>query len=223
MALVGQTLTLRGEWPHPWQLSYWLPSERQQCQKDITALGVATLAATTTTMARALKALIPGTPIEMLTDTKRTTTPLSAPASRIDTREGLLIVLGEPKSLEHPAFVEWVSQLARQPSALYLLHTSALRAHHPLACSGQLYAFALPRLQSPQRIELLMHHLPLNGLLLLDSAPATLADARWLNAMRALPLWSAPGISSPADDLPLTELHNYPAPSSHANAQGALA
>ena len=135
----------------------------------------------------------------------------------------MLIVLGEPKSLEQPEFIAWASQLARQQSSLYLLHGSPTRANHPLASSGQLYPFALPRLQRRERIELLTQHLPLSGLLLLDTTATTLADARWLYGMRPLPIWSAPGVSSTEYALPVTELRNYPAPSEPPNAQGALA
>tara|TARA_R110000796_G_scaffold7549_1_gene25782 strand:- start:12311 stop:14779 length:2469 start_codon:yes stop_codon:yes gene_type:complete len=239
MALVGQTLTLRGECPHPWQLRYRLPAEQQRCQQDLNALGITTLTATNDAMKHTLSALLPAVPNALATGTGAFDPSASEQASSepapiiqfiaddadtaLDTSEGLLIVLGEPKSLEQPAFIAWVSQLARQQSSLYLLHGSPTRANHPLASSGQLYPFMLPRLQRRERVELLMHHLPLSGLLLLDTTATTLADAHWLHGMRPLPIWSAPGVSSTDDALPVTELRDYPAPSEHANAQGALA
>ena len=239
MAMVGQTLTLRGEYPHPWQLRYWLPEQQQRCQQDLNALGVTTLTATTDMIQHTLTALLPALPCAITTGTSVFKPAVSASASAepapliefitddgemaLEANEGLLLVLGEPKSLEQPAFIAWVSQLARQPSSLYLLHGNPIRAHHPLASSGQLYPFMLPRLQRRERIDLLIQHLPLKGLLLMDTAATTLADAHWLHGMRPLPIWSAPGVSSTEYALPVTELRDYPAPSEHANAQGTLA
>tara|TARA_R110001599_G_scaffold60939_3_gene169258 strand:+ start:19846 stop:22332 length:2487 start_codon:yes stop_codon:yes gene_type:complete len=240
MALVGQTLTLRGECPHPWQLCYRLPAEQQRCQQDLNALGITTLTAATEAMKHTLSALLPAMPNALATSTGAFDLAVSAPASSerapiiqfvaddadtaLDASSGgLLIVLGEPKSLEQPAFIAWASQLARQQSSLYLLHGSPTRANHPLASSGQLYPFMLPRLQRRERIELLIQHLPLSGLLLLDTTATTLTDAHWLHGMRPLPIWSAPGVSSTEYALPVTELRDYPAPSEHSNAQGVLA
>lgn len=221
MALVGQTLTLRGECPHPWQLNYRLPSERQQCRKDISALGLTALTATTPAIAYALMALIPGTPTKLVNESEGTPTPLTIPAPSINTSGGLLMVLGESSSLEHPGFIQWVSQLTRQHSALYLLHTNALRANHPLASSGQLYEFSLPKLQRRQRITLLAQHLPLSGLLLMDDAPATQADARWLHQLRPLPVWKAPNVVVAPYDLPVQTLSSYPTPVTPTESQGA--
>lgn len=246
MALLGQTLILRGECPHPWQLRYRLPAERQRCQQDLNALGITALTATTDAMQHTLSALLPAVPNALATHTGafepavfESASPEPALIIQFVTEDeeiaeekeialdassgGLLLVLGEPKSLEQPSFIAWVSQLARQQSSLYLLHGTPTRANHPLASSGQLYPFILPRLHRRERIALLVDHLPLSGLLLMDTAATTLADAHWLHGMRPLPIWSAPGISSTEYALPVTELRDYPAPSKHPSAQGALA
>lgn len=193
-------LALHGNCPHPWRLGYTLPDDKSILLADLNALGVSCLRPTTPVLARRLAYDLPALAIEPNNAPAGNATPaqrasVSAIAPEPAPRSGLIVLACQMESLNNPAFIRWVSELAREQHSLYLLSLAPIAAHHPLAASGHLFYWPLAVSRRTERVALLRQHLPLAGIVLLDDAPASLADARWLLAANPAPLWLAPGIS----------------------------
>lgn len=196
-------LTLHGNAPHPWRLGYTLPDDTSVLLADLNALGVSYLSPTTPALACQLAGSLPECMIEQAkahTSKATPASPTSAPAiaPRPAPCSGLIALACQAESLSKPAFVQWVSELAREQRSLYLLSLAPIAAHHPLAASGHLFYWPLAVSRRTERVALLRQHLPLTGVVLLDDAPASQADARWLLAAKPTPLWLAPGITPDA-------------------------
>lgn len=191
-------LTLHGNTPHPWRLDYTLPDDKTALLADLNALGVSSLRPTTPALSRQLEGNLPEFLSEQAkaTPAQRTLMPAISPEPM--PHSGLIALACQAESLSNPAFIQWVSELAREQRSLYLLSLAPISAHHPLAASGHLFYWPLTVSRRTERVALLRQHLPLAGIVLLDDAPASQADAHWLLAANPTPLWLAPGITPDA-------------------------
>lgn len=188
-------LTLCGSQPHAWRLKYRLPEQRVQLETDLNALGIHSLAPTTQALGRWLPSVLPSVALTAYpwpaasqnAPLPNTNAPFTQPATG-----ALIAVAGQPESLNQPDLLALACKLAAQQQETYLLlldHPG--RAASPLLTSGSAFVLPLATSRYQERVDLCHAHLPLSAVLLLDTQPATLADAAWLSAQQPL-TWLAP-------------------------------
>lgn len=198
-----QQLTLSGSHPHAWRLTYRLPGQRAALHADLHALGVTQVMPTTVALSHWLTAALPAiaqAPMQAMLPAATSTpeSPCRPPVSltqlskRLANQGGLVAVAGQSESLQQPALTELANTLAKHQQATYLLLlTPGSQAENALISSGHVYTVPLTMSRWDERVTLCQRHLPLNAVLLLDTQPATLADAHWLTQQQPLP-WLVP-------------------------------
>lgn len=200
-----QQLMLCGSQPHAWRLSYRLPEQRAALLADLHALGATRVMPTTRALGHWLTAVLPAmaqAPMKALLPAATPAaarTPQESPQenqrliSQLLASKGTLIaVAGQSESLQQPALTELANTLAKQQQATYLLLlTPTGQTASALISSGHVYSVPMATSRWEERVALCHAHLPLSAVLLLDTQPATLADARWLSEQQPLP-WLVP-------------------------------
>ncbi|HAA44929.1 MAG: glycosyl transferase family protein [Halomonas sp. 54_146] len=201
LARSGQReLTLSGSQPHAWRFTYRLPEQRAALEADLQTLSIYSLAPTTQSLGQWLASVLPSI---QLTACQAPQAPQVPAAQSIPTPSNeaiftppttgtLIAVAGQPESLNQPELAELAATLATQQQEIYLLplnHPSCTAS--PLLNSGSVFVVPLATSRYQERVALCHAHLPLNAVLLLDTQPATLADATWLSEKQPL-TWLVP-------------------------------
>jgi GT2 family glycosyltransferase len=188
-------LTLCGSQPHAWRLKYRLPEQRAQLEADLHALGIHALAPTTQTLSRWLPGVLPSVALTAYPSPaahQHAPLPNTNVPFTLSATGALIAVVGQPESLNQPELLALACRLAAQQQETYLLlldHPG--RTASPLLTSGSAFVLPLATSRYQERVDLCHAHLPLSAVLLLDTQPATLADAAWLSAQQSL-TWLAP-------------------------------
>lgn len=195
-----QQLTLSGSHPHAWRQTYRLPEQRAALQADLHALGVTCVMPTTVALSHWLNAVLPSmaqAPLHTMLPTTATAPASASPhltqfSERLAHEGTLIAVAGQSESLQQPALVELANTLANTQQATYLLLlTPPSQAASALISSGHVYTVPIASSRWAERVSLCHQHLPLSAVLLLDTQPASLADAHWLAEQQRLP-WLVP-------------------------------
>ena len=210
LARSGQRqLTLCGSQPHAWRLAYRLPEQRTDLAADLHALGVTSAMPTTYALSHWLTATLPAmaqAPVTatllanhaLVTNHAPSTKHAPATANQaqanvvLPSHGALIAVAGQSESLQQPALAELANALAKQQQATYLLLLNPPgQMASALVSSGHVFSLPLATSRWKERVALCHAHLPLSAVLLLDTQPATLADAHWLTEQQPLP-WLVP-------------------------------
>lgn len=203
LAQSGQrALTLNGSQPHAWRLTYCLPEQRTDLAADLHALGVTCVMPTTYALSHWLTAVLPAM-VQAPVTASLPTAHSPATANRAQTRlalpshGALIAVAGQSESLQQPALVALANTLAKQQQATYLLLLNPTgQTASALVSSGHVFSVPLATRRWKERVTLCHEHLPLNAVLLLDTQPATLADAHWLTEQQPLPWLVLPHLAT---------------------------
>lgn len=199
------SLCLMGSAPQRWRIDYRLPDQRRELEDDLHALGFVAIVPAARIPVW-VEAALPGwagytgmqhgisntralfqpqlrTPstIGQGADSHSQSVPLADWQARYS--EGsLLAVAGQPEALEAVEFSDLLTALARHDAGHRLLPLRTPRDWTPAQWSSG-HLFPMPVLESTwqERAELCRMHFPFDALLLLDSDPLTLAEARWLD------------------------------------------
>ncbi|MBZ9539958.1 glycosyltransferase [Modicisalibacter tunisiensis] len=195
-----QRLTLTGNAPHRWRLDYALPNDSALLGDDLHALGMTAIDARDDSvpnwLERWLPAWCPPRPRSFIEPPALAAaiTGIAAETPR------LFAVAGTSASLTRPRFLNWLQAQASEPRGARLLPLRRVAWTDSAWRSGHLFPMPLAESRYRERVDLLRHYLPLAGVVLLDTTPLTLADARWLDtAERPLPWWLPDDL---ADTLP---------------------
>lgn len=190
-----QELTLCGGQPHSWRLTYRLPEQRAALEADLQALSIHSLAPTTQELGQWLARVLPGIRLAICqapAAKRSATSPSIETTLTLPSTGALIAVAGQPESLNQPELAELAATLAAQQQETYLLPLNhPVRTSSPLLNSGSVFVLPLATSRYQERVTLCHAHLPLNAVLLLDTQPATLADATWLGEKQPL-TWLVP-------------------------------
>ncbi|WP_191601028.1 glycosyltransferase family 2 protein [Marinomonas algicola] len=203
-------VTLAGRAPHAWRIQYTLPDQINLLQQDLQKLGVFTLYADTYSLKRWWQSTVPSvsvaaTPHSMvLNAAEKANTAEKEEAADLDTllnhapqkwqawqaekHSVILAVVGQEEAFASTEFIHLANQLAAQAAPVYLMPT-----RYPTVSNAAIFAtakvFPMPFSLSrhDERVDFYCQHFPLDGVLLLDTLPATLQEARLLDEKRNLP------------------------------------
>lgn len=211
------SLCLLGNLPQRWRIDYALPDQRRDLEDDLHAVGFVAIVSAAAARPAWVEAVLPGwadytggqrwacstqasfyTPPRSTHSTSRTAASRSKPLTLSDwqaqhSQGSLLAVAGQPEALETASFADLLITLVRQDSGHRLLPLRIPRDWTAAQWSSG-YLFPLPLLESTwqERVELCRTYFPFDALLLLDSDPLTLDEARWLDRPRQPLTWLMP-------------------------------